>query len=148
MKKLLMFVAGLVLSPLSLSMEKEYYEFWEIAACPSEDIEMFGSVRFQTQSTGDAGYIFQAFWTGKGSGLDSGSDYMIRGKWMEVVKESPPFIFRWNDHFQLIGKGDAPNYSFSWKLRVVVDANGVPRVEFEANEWPCPTVAFDIWPAD
>jgi hypothetical protein len=136
------------LSPAALAMEKEYYNFWEIAACPSEDIEMLGSVRFQFQPTGDTGWVFQAFWTGDAWGLDSGDDYMIQGKWMEVVKESPPFIFIWNDHFQLIGKGGAPNYSFANKIRIIVDANGVPRVEFEDNPWPCPTIAFDIWPAD
>ena len=28
----------LFLSPAVLAMEKEYYNFWEIAACPNEDI--------------------------------------------------------------------------------------------------------------
>ena len=138
----------LFLSPAVLAMENEYYNFWEIADSPNEDIAMLGSVRFQTQPTGDSGYIFQAFWTGDAWGMDSGADYMIKGKWMEVVKDSPPYILIWNDHFQLIGKGAAPNYSLALKLRIIVDANGVTRVEFEDEQWPCPTDAFDFWPAD
>ena len=145
---LIALLVSLFLSPVALAMDKEYYGFWEIAACPSEDIEMLGSVRFQTQPTGDTGYVFQAFWTGDAWGLDSGDEYRIQGKWMEAAKESPPFIFLWNDHFQLIGKGTAPNYDFAYKLRIIVDANGVPRVEFEGVDWPCPTIDFDIWPLD
>jgi len=145
---LIALLLALFLSPAALAMDIEYYGFWEIAACPSENIELLGSVRFQTQPTGDTGYVFQAFWTGDAWGLDSGDEYRIQGKWMELAQESPPFIFLWNDHFQLIGKGTAPNYRFAYKLRIIVDANGVPRVEFEGVDWPCPTIAFDIWPAD
>lgn len=145
---LIVLLALLFNSPAALAMDREFYNFREVAACPSEDIEILGSVRFQFQPTGQSGYVFQAFWTGDAWGLDSGAVYGLHGKWMEVVKESPPFIFIWNDHFQLIGKGDAPNFSFANKIRIIVDANGVPRVEFEDNPWPCPTIEYDIWPAD
>ena len=145
----LFLVAGLLaVSPMATAMEQETYNFWEIAACPDEDIEMLGSVRFQTQSVqgGDhATWVFQAFWKADAWGLDSGADYRIQGKWMEVIQENPPFIFMWNDHFQLIGQGTAPNYRFYAKVKFLVDANGDVVIDFEDELWPCPTIAFDIW---
>lgn len=148
-------VAGMVVAvalasaaPTSNAMEKETLNFWEIVACPSENIEMLGSVRLQMQQVegGDhSAWVFQAFWTGDAWGLNSGAQYRIRGKWMEVIQEDPPYIFLWNDHFQLIGNGTAPNYRFFNKIRVIVNAKGEPKVEFEGSETPCPTVDFDIW---
>lgn len=141
-------VLAVTMTPTAMALEKQYWNFWEVAACPSENIEMLGSVRFQFQLV-EAGerstWFFQAFWTGDAWGQESDADYRIQGKWMEVIKENPPFIFLWNDHFQLIGQGTAPNYSFATKIRIVVDANGEPQVEFEGGDWPCPTIDFDIW---
>jgi len=148
-------VAGMVaavtlatVAPTSQAMDKETWNFWETVACPSEQIEILGSVRFQMQAV-DGGdhhaWVFQAFWTGDAWGLSSGATYRIRGKWMEVIQEEPPYIFLWNDHFQLIGNGTAPNYRFFNKIRVIVNAKGEPKVEFEESEAPCPTVDFDIW---
>ena len=64
---------------------------------------------------------------------------------MEVIEENPPFVFLWNDHFQLIGNGAAPNYSFSSKIRLIVNAEGEVTVDFAEAEWPCPTIDFAIW---
>jgi len=136
------------MAPAAMAMDKENWNFWEIVACPSENIEMNGSVRFQAQlveGSGHATWVFQAFWTGDAWGLSSGSEYILQGKWMEVIQEEPPFVFLWNDHFQLIGKDTAPNYSFYNKIRIIVDANGEPRVDFSGEATPCPTVDFDIW---
>lgn len=135
-------------APALLAMEKETYNFWEIVACPSENIEIEGTVRLQMQSVegGDhATWVFQAFWTGDAWGMDSGADYRLQGKWMEVIEEDPPFVFLWNDHFQLIGQGTAPNYRFFNRIRIIVNAAGELTVYFEEAETPCPTIDFAIW---
>jgi len=142
-------VMTLTLAQTGLAMEKEVLNFWEVVDCPSEPIEMEGSVRFQFQNIGNAdSWVFQAYWTGDAWGQSSGDRYRIQGKWMEVVKgNSPePFLFIWNDHFELIGNGTAPNYRFYNKVWIHVDANGIPRIEFEDGEWPCDTIAYDDWP--
>ena len=136
------------LSPAALAMDKAHYNFWEVVECPGELIYLEGSVRFQYHETGK-GWTYQAFWTGDGWGLDSYAEYLIQGKWTEVVQGQRPFIFYWNDHFQLVGKGDAPTYRFYSRIRFdEFDEDGVPIPEFISAEWPCATVAFDIWPAD
>lgn len=132
------FLALFVFSPMAIAMEKDYLDFWEILECPNEDIEIEGSVRFQFHETGK-GWVFQAFWTGEGLGLNSGDEYRLQGKWMEVVQERRPFIMYWNDHFQLVGKGQAPNYRFYSRIRFFVDENGEWVPEFVDEEWPCPT---------
>lgn len=137
------FLVALVLSvsaPALMALEKETLPFWEIVSCADENVEIVGNVRFQThfvEGNGHTTWIFQAFWTGDGQGLDSEALYLLKGKWMEVVQENPPFIFLWNDHFQLIGKGDAPNYRFSNKVKIVVDANGEVIIERNSVENPC-----------
>jgi hypothetical protein len=70
-------------------------------------------------------------------GLDSEAEYSLRGKWMEVVQENPPFIFLWNDHFQLNGKGSAPNYRFNNKVKIVVNANGDVIIDQGSIDEPC-----------
>lgn len=63
-------------------------------------------------------------------GLSSGSEYLLRGRWMEVIQENPPYKFLWNDHFQLIGKRKAENYETHYKIRFVVNATGEMVIEF------------------
>lgn len=144
----LLVILMLVLSaPSLMALDQERLDFWELVACPNEDVELLGSVRFQAQAIEGADHttwIFQAFWRGVGTGLDSGAAYILSGKWMEVVQENPPFIFIWNDHFQLIGKGKAPNYRFSNKIKVVVNANGEVIIDEDSFEWPCDTVDAEI----
>ena len=135
-------------SSAALAMEKSFYNFWEVAECPSELVEIEGSVRFQFQETG-MGWVYQAFWSGDGWGLDSDSEYTIQGKWTEIVQGKRPFIWYWNDHFELVGKAGAPTYRFYSRIRFnEFDDEGNPIPEFISAEWPCATVAFDIWPAD
>ena len=133
----------------AMAMDKESYTFWEIAQCPDEMVEMEGSVRFQYQETAK-GWVYQAFWKGEGWGLDSDAEYLIRGKWMEVVKEDRPYVFYWNDHFELVGKGRAPTYRLYSKIRFDEfdpDSGGpvIDSIQFENGDWPCPTVDFAIW---
>ena len=141
------FLTALVLSltaPALMALEKETLPFWEIVSCPSEDIEIEGTVRFQWHFAEGADHttsVFQAFWTGDAWGMDSGANYMLKGKWMEVIQENPPFIFLWNDHFQLIGQGSAPNYDFHNKVKFLVNANGDVIIDVDDLEWPCPTIA-------
>lgn len=138
----------LICAPTLLAMEKETLNFWEVVACPSEDIEIEGSVRLQMQfveGSGHVSWIFQVSWAGDAWGLDTGADYRLHGKWMEVIEENPPFVFLWNDQFQLIGNRAAPNYSFSSKIRLIVNAEGEVTVDFTEAEWPCPTIDFAIW---
>ncbi len=136
----------LLLLPSAIAMEKTTLYFWEVAACPNEDIYMEGSVRFQFHATGK-GYTYQAFWAGEGWGLDSDNEYLIHGKWQEVVQEQRPFVFYWNDHFQLAGKGSAPTYRLYGKVRFdeLGDDGPVPdSIHFAAGDWPCPTIDFEI----
>lgn len=134
----------LLTAPALMALEKETFPFWEIVACPSEDIYIEGTVRFQShfvEGADHSTWVFQAFWTGDGWGMDSGEEYMLKGKWMEVIQENPPFLFLWNDHFQLIGKGSAPNYNFYQKVKLLVNANGDVIIDLDDVEWPCPTIA-------
>lgn len=137
----------LVSAPALMAMEKVTLPFWEIVSCPSEDIEIEGTVRFQTQQVEGADHttwVFQAFWSGGAVGLASGAKYRLTGKWMEVIHENPPFIFRWNDHFRLIGQGTAPNFGFYNKVKIVVNANGDVIIDLQDVEWPCLTIAAEI----
>jgi hypothetical protein len=142
-------VLSLASAAPAMSMEKESYNFWEVAECPDEMVEMEGTVRFQYHET-SKGWVYQAFWEGEGWGA-SGAEYVIHGKWMEVVTEDRPFVFYWNDHFQLVGKGTAPTYRLYSKIRFDEfdpDSGGpvIDSIQFENGDWPCPTVDFDIWP--
>ena len=143
MTKIIVALALLVSAPALMALEKVSLPFWEIVSCSSEDVGIEGSVRFQwhyVEGADRATWVYQAFWKGRGAGLDSGAEYKLMGKWMEVIQENPPFIFLWNDHFQLIGNGTAPNYKFSGKIKVVVNANGDVVIETDSFEWPCDTI--------
>lgn len=141
----LLFVLALFIFPPSLTaMEKQYLNFWEILECPSELIEIEGNVRFQFHETGK-GWVFQAFWTGEGWGLDTEDEYQIHGKWHETFQEKRPFTVYWNDHFQLTGKGEAPNYRFYSRIRFIVAGDGEWVPEFVDSDWPCETVDGAIY---
>ena len=146
MRKLIVSISVLLLTSFSsilVAMEKQYLSFWEILECPSELIEIEGNVRFQFHETGK-GWVFQGFWTGEGWGLDTGNEYLITGKWYETVQDLRPFTIYWNDHFQLTGKGEAPNYRFYSRVRFIVDEEGEWVPEFVDQDWPCETVASEI----
>jgi len=135
-------IALLISTPALLALEKETMPFWEIVACSSEDVQIEGTVRFQShfiEGADRSTWVFQAFWNGRGRGLDSGAKYKLMGKWMEVIQENPPFILLWNDHFQLIGHGTAANYKFSNTIKLVVNANGDVVIGTENFDWPCET---------
>jgi len=140
--KLLLALALLAVAPSLLALEQFTLPFEETVICPSgdgysEEIYFEGTYRVQLQYVEGGDHttsLFQVFWRGNGYGLDSGSEYKLRGKWMEVVQgieENSPFIFLWNDHFQLIGKGRAENFNTYYKIRMVVNANGELTVNFE-----------------
>jgi hypothetical protein len=132
----------LLFAPSASSMEKWTQYFWEYAACPNEVVYMEGSVRFQYHET-RMGWVFQAFWTGDGWGEDSDNEYLINGKWQEVVQGHRPFIFYWNDHFQLVGKDGAPTYRLYSKIRFnEFGSEGPDSIIFEDGDWPCPTIGF------
>ena len=147
MTRIIVALALLVSTPALMALEKETLPFWEIVACASEDVEIEGTVRFQThfiEGADHATWVFQAFWTGRGWGLTTGAGYKLKGKWMEVIQENPPFIFLWNDHFQLIGNGTAPNYKFSNKVKFLVNADGDVVIDTENFDWPCETIEGEI----
>jgi hypothetical protein len=140
--KLLLTLALLIVAPMLLALEKVTLPFEETVICPSgdgfsEEIYLEGTVRYQEQnieSNHHTTSIFQAFWRANGYGITSDAKYILRGKWMEVVQgieESSAFIFLWNDHFQLIGKGQAENFRIYQKIRMVINANGELTVDFE-----------------
>lgn len=127
-------------APALMALEKQTIPFWEIVSCPNEEVYIEGSYRVQAHFVEGADHstsVFQVFWKGSGFGLESDSEYSLRGKWMEVIQENPPFIFLWNDHFQLIGKGTAPNYRFYFKVKFVVNANGEVIIDLISDETPC-----------
>jgi hypothetical protein len=138
-------------SPFVLAMDRQHFGFREVVACsdPEETIEIVGTARLQFQQTGGGkheSWTHQVFWTGTGVGLSTGNEFILQGKWMEVVKETPPYLFIWNDHFQLVGKGTAPNYELHTKVKIVVNAQGDVVIDWSDEVWPCPAVEFDIWP--
>lgn len=127
-------------APVSMALESSTFPFDVTVSCPTEDVYIQGTGRFQMQEVQNANHstwIFQAFWHGKAWGT-SGAEYNVSGRWMEVVQESAPFVMRWNDHFQLAGKNGAGNYRLYWKLRIVVDPNGRPVLDTELGDWECP----------
>lgn len=145
-----LFVLALTLivwAPAAMSMEKSTLYFWEEVACPNEVVYLEGDVRFQFHETGK-GWVYQAFWSGNGWGLESNAEYLIQGKWMEVMNEKRPFVFYWNDHFQMVGKGAAPTYRLYLTVKFdEADDDGFPvpdSIHFEDEEWPCPAIAFDF----
>lgn len=138
----------LTISPVLMAGAYQFTDtFEEIVVCPtqdgfSEEIHIAGSYRVLLQSAGGKDHttnLFYVFWHGDALGLSSGSEYLLRGRWMELIQENPPYIFLWNDHFQLIGKGKAENFDTHFKIRLVVNANGDTVVDFlDASE--CETI--------
>lgn len=134
--KLCLIPALLAVSQL-LMAAPQYYEFSETVVCPSndgysEEIYIEGLYRIQAQFVERNAHVtslFQVFWQGDAEGLTSGARYILRGKWMEVIQENPPYIFIWNDHFQLIGEGQAENFNTYFKIKLVANANGEMTVD-------------------
>lgn len=128
----------LATSSIAIAMDKFSDTFSETVICEnkngvSEEIYISGTFRSQAQYVENVNHItsvWQVFWHGDGLGLASGAEYVLRGKWMEVIQENPPYIFIWNDHFQLTGKGKAENYDTFFKVKFVVNANGDPIIEY------------------
>ena len=149
--KLLLTLALLTVSPLMLALEQFTVPFAEIVVCPSgdgdsEEIYIAGTARIQShyvENTHHTTSFFNIYWKGDAYGMTSGAEYILRGKWMEVIQENPPYIFLWNDHFQLIGKGKAENFALYFKTRFVVNANGEVTVGFQ-DEAQCDTVWFEF----
>ena len=131
----------LVFATPSSALEQFSFPFDVTVDCPTEQIYIEGTGRFKSQSVEAADnttYIFHAFWHGRGYGLSTGAEYILNGKWMTVEQENAPFVLRWNDHFQLVGKGNAENFRLYFRLRVVVDPDGRVVVEAENEDWVCP----------
>jgi len=132
-------LALLSVSPMLLALEQFTDSFEETIICPgadgeSEEIYIAGTYRVQLQYVEGADHttsLFKIFWRGNGYGLSSDAKYILRGKWMEVVQENPPFIFLWNDHFQVIGKGQAENFGIYTKIKIVENANGELIVNYD-----------------
>jgi len=142
--KLLLISTLLTISPMLLALEQFTLPFEETVICPSgdgysEEIYIEGTYRVQLQNVEGADHttsLFKVFWRGDGYGLTSDAEYKLRGKWMDFTQENPPYIFLWNDHFQLIGKGRAENFHIYTKVRTVVNANGELIVAF-ADSMEC-----------
>lgn len=133
---------GLVLlcsSPMLVALDQyPGNSFSETVICETEDgysepIYLEGTYRVQIQYVEAGDHVtsfFNVYWTAEGVGLESDAEYIMRGKWMEIIQENPPYIFIWNDHFRLIGKGRADNFDTYFKVKIVVNANGEPIIEF------------------
>jgi hypothetical protein len=126
--------------------------FWEEIACPSSDggysepIYLEGSYRLLTQYVEAGDHVtstYQIFWEGTGYGVSSGTEYLLHGKWMEVIQDDPPYVLIWNDYFELVGKGRAENFKIWWKARVVETPDGETIMDyFDALQ--CETLDFGI----
>lgn len=135
---LISILALLAATPGLLALDQFPGEFEETVICenangPSEPIYIWGTYRIQAQYVEAGDHVtsfFNVYWRADGVGLDSGAEYNMRGKWMEVVQESPPYLFIWNDHFRLIGKGRAENYDTHFKVKILVNANGDPIIDY------------------
>ena len=136
--KSLLAMALLVAPPMLLALDQFPGTFSETLICESEDgysepIYIEGTYRVQVQYVEASDHVtsfFNIYWHADGWGLDSGAEYVLRGKWMEVIQENPPYIFIWNDHFRLIGKGKAENFDTYFKVKIVFNANGEPIIEY------------------
>jgi hypothetical protein len=135
---LISILALLAASPGLLALDQIPGEFEETVVCEnanglSEPIYIWGTYRIQLQYVEAGDHVtsfFNVYWRADGVGLDSGAEYVMRGKWMEVIQENPPYLFIWNDHFRLIGKGQAENYDTYFKVKILVNANGDPIIDY------------------
>ena len=138
MMKLLLALGLLCISPMLLALDQFRDTFEETVVCEnrngdSEPIYFEGTYRVQVQYIEAGDHItsfFNIYWKADGLGLESNAEYIMRGKWMEIIQENPPYIFIWNDHFRLIGKGQAENYDTHFKVKIVINANGDPIIDF------------------
>jgi hypothetical protein len=140
-------VSLLALPAVSMAGAEQFRgTFWETVRCPtddgySEEIYLDGSYRILAQYVEAAGHVtstYQVFWEADGWG-SGGSEYILHGKWMEVIQEAPPYIFLWNDHFRLVGKGPAGDFRTYFKIRIVTDANGRVVVDY-LDAMECETI--------
>jgi hypothetical protein len=126
--------------------------FWEEIVCQSADggcseiIYLDGTYRLLTQYVDSGQHVasaFQIFWEGRGYGMTSGAEYILHGKWMEVIQDKPPYVLIWNDYFELVGKGRAENFKIYWRARVIETADGRSIMDyFDALQ--CETLDAEI----
>jgi len=138
------FIALFVMaSPVSMALDQWTETFEDILVCEnengvSEEIYLSGTLRFKIQeieNEANSHSVFHMFVQGEGEGLTSGSEYHFRGKVMEMLHLNESVIYINNDWLPLIGKGQAENYMYMYKIRWVMNANGEVVVDyFEANE--------------
>ena len=130
--------------PLSAKTKVDFIPWYSSAVCEGEQIDFEGRFQLITHDEYDGGRLnfhWQLNYKGKGYGLESGEEYLAmqnRTESLHDVSYDPPIptVFVYNDHGLIIGKGDAPNYTYSFKVKFVV-ANGkvvVDTFEFEPGE--------------
>ena len=125
----------------SSALEQFSFPFDVTVDCPTELVYLEGTGRFKTQyieNANGATTIFHAFWHARGMGLTTGAEYKLNGKWMEVIQERAPYVYRGFEHFQLVGIGAAEDFKLYWRYRFVVDPNGNIILDKLNWDWACP----------
>jgi len=139
-----LFIAALMLaSPVLVALDQFTEPFEVIFVCEnenglSEEIYLSGTLRFKIQEIANDNHstlVAHMFVHGEGEGLTTGSEYHFRGKVMELLQIGSSVVYINNDWMPLIGKGQAENYMYKYKVRWVMNANGEVVVDyFDANE--------------
>lgn len=130
--------------PLSAKTKVEFIPWYSTALCEGEQIDFEGRFQLITHDAYDGGRVnfhWQLNYKGKGYGLESGHEYLAMQNRTESLHDesyTPPIptVFVLNDHGLIIGKGDAPNYTYNFKIKFVVanDKVVVDTFEFEPGE--------------
>jgi hypothetical protein len=130
--------------PLSAKTKVEFIPWYSSVICEGEQIDFEGRMQYIIHDEYDGGRLnlhWQLNYKGKGYGLDSGDEYLAKqnmtDSFHDVSWDPPlPTVAVYNDHGIIIGKGDAPNYTYRVKAKLIVanDKIVVDTFEFEPGE--------------
>ena len=130
--------------PLSAKTDVEFIPWYSSVDCEGEQIDFEGRMQWITHSEYDGGRLnlhWNMNYKGKGYSLDTGREYIAKQNMTESLHDvafDPPIptVYVVNDHGLIIGKGDAPNYTYRFKIKFVVanDKVVVDTFEFEPGE--------------
>ena len=112
--------------------------------CEGEIIDLEGRIQIKTHDVwrnGRLNSFFQVHYKGKGYAQNSGAEYIVKQSWNDTyhVDDDPKsqFIYVYNDHAMVIGKGSAPNYEAENRLKII-EVDGTFIIEsFDFYDGPC-----------
>ena len=129
---------------LSAKTKVDFIPWYSSVVCEGEQIDFEGRMQLITHDEYDGGRLnmhWNLNYKGKGYALSSGDEYLAKQNMTDSLHDvsyDPPWptVAVFNDHGVIIGKGDAPNYSYRVKAKLIV-ADGkivVDTFEFEPGE--------------